>query len=554
MDRGIDGGATHNGSGQWDGFIGRVTAPHGSANPTQTLVFQAIGGGKEQDGLFGLAEISVDGPEQSDAFVVVGSTRTVGTPATGSFTYPFTVFPLPLNNAASTYCLGTVSGFQVSSSGALTLFASRELGGLDDPTQNHYAMIMARDVWVGHGPVQWAAATETIYVVGSTSDAWLFSLGKPVIFQGPDATLSGTDGFLFAIPSEPYLNTIYGTFVGGPGDDGLTGVASWSEYPDLVSVVGFAAGAGARDILVGSYCRYDPAPPTTTPPTLGFGEQPFTAISANNDDRPAAVGLANATSGANCTLPFVTVDTRVTPAIWLGDPAGGGIAVDERARVNVVGATTSTDYPVSLASQPPFLVGRNKVGPALNYDAVRTVFDMVQFDMARTDMTGSIAMLMGWNSNPPPPAFGGTTPHGALAAFGRQLGVPLAGNYLPRMQIAWEGMPPTAGNPGAFLVDRAPSDAMFGGTLINFGFPSTSPISDPVITGVEMWLVSSSATSVLWFPPVSGQSAMMRCPITALPPSGFTFTAQAVAMLNTPIIIGTTSHSFTASPALMFRY
>src|SRR5690606_34585754 len=116
-----------------------------------------------------------------------------------------------------------------------------------------------------------------------------------------------------------------------------------------------------------------------------------TEVGGSGNDIPTAMGAANATLVGG----YVSL---------LGDPAGGGIAVDHTARVNVVGSTLSTDYPVTGAGVFP--AGRAKPAAPLNEEAVRTVFDLlpagvsggVPFAVGRTDGTG------------PPPVGGPTLP------------------------------------------------------------------------------------------------------------------------------------------------
>jgi hypothetical protein len=100
----------------------------------------------------------------------------------------------------------------------------------------------------------------------------------------------------------------------------------------------------------------------------GVATPPITAF-----DRPAATGEIRA--------------TRTATPVWsengLGDPAGGGIAVDARARVTVVGQTYSTNYPVQGGLGPD-----NSTGAPRLPDAVRTTIDMLPPGVGRTDGTG----------------------------------------------------------------------------------------------------------------------------------------------------------------------
>ncbi len=531
------GGSSDNGLGNWDGFVGRLRADHDNPTPPTTPDFQAIVGGQEQDGLFGIAEI------EADRFVVVGGTKIAASPGTSGLRFPLTnaVAGGTCLSTPTAYGLGTVSAFRVAS-GSLVLDDSWSLGAPGE------AVTLARDVHVARETslLNNSDNAHTMFVVGSTTDVNLLA-SVSVAFQGPVATYQGgSDGFLLAFAVDltatapvADLAPLFGTFVGDEGDEGLTGVNGWNEYVDHVAVVGWT-NAGA-DLLTASYMvTVDPGVPLVT-----LTEMSTDVLARNGNDFPAALGALNATT-AGSGLAFNLNSTDSTP-ISIGNTGSGGVAVDERYRVNALGSTTSTNYPVTIA---PYPVGRAKSTGA---DAVRTTYDMLPAGIARTDLTGDFGEHTSWGVTPPSPAYGGTTPYCALGRFGKPIGE--TAPQLPRMLLDWESVTPGAGVPCDFVIDRAPANSTILGALVVIGFPATpGPLVDPVLTGVEMWVDSTAAVTSLAF----NSSASTRFSFGLLPSaSPIAFSVQVVALLSTTVTCpspGSTTHDYIASPALFFSY
>ncbi|HZN39812.1 MAG TPA: hypothetical protein VFD82_13465 [Planctomycetota bacterium] len=334
----LTGGATDNGAGQWDGIVGRLSRPHDGSGTT-TPVFHSIVGGSEQDGLFGIAEID------ENVFVGVGSSGTPPSPTTlGPNTFPWTTPVCPAPGTAQ----GVVMVFNAPATGNpptanLQLLTAQNLGSPGSPPTGH---TVARDVFAiprwKSGPV------DQVLIVGSTNDPNLLTnLGitsSTFPYAGPQPAWGGqSDGFILAAqPTSAQLTFFSGTFRGGAGDEGITGVQGWNEFLDHFVVVGFGTPAGTPnfDLEAESYFI-----DTTGPFQLKRLTQ--TRVGGTGEDMPAAMGRLRATNPS--VQPWAG---QVFPRLpfndyGLRDPAGGGIAVDQSARVNVVGTTASPDYPVS---------------------------------------------------------------------------------------------------------------------------------------------------------------------------------------------------------------
>jgi hypothetical protein len=545
-------GLTDNGAGQWDGIVGRLTSSHATPVPA-TVAFLSCVGGSQQDGLFGIAEID------ADRFVVVGST------GNGGVVPPGADFPVTFGNCVSTgtapFSAGVAMKFGPISGGTLTLESSQLLGSLAAGTDT-----VARDVSVHR---QWGQAGEPgLVLVGATNDGQLLGAGSltfpPSVL--PQATIGGgVDGFVLAgydlgVTAPVVWNVA--TFRGGEGDESLTGVQGWNEFYDSFVVTGPSA---AADIDIASYYKL-----------------------------PVAVGLALLTGGATAGLPLggaqiggtsldrptaVAVPVNGPPMMnattlggfsefALGNPAGGGISVNAEGRVNVVGTTVSTNFPVTAVGGPP---GRAKTG--VTHDAVRTAMDMVPPGIGRTDGTGMPVPAGG------PPGgypllgvFGGTTPECALTPFGHQIGTtdPQMAPATPRMMIDWEGLAPANGVSGFVVVTRPANSAGFLAAMLQFNFPGTNPLMPvgggplPVLPdGVLLWTTDPSA--VVFSATTPGFDSL-RFPLSPLPPSApagsFTVTAQLICLLATPITGGAIGpvcpgggqSNFAASPAMWINW
>jgi hypothetical protein len=507
-------------------------------------VFHSIVGGNEQDGLFGIAEID------ADVFVVVGSSGSPGA-VVGPNTFPFTTPVCPAANSAHGVAVVFNAGTIGPVTGALELrvaqHLSSQLGG----------STVARDVYaVPRWSVVLPGLLDQILIVGSTTDANLLSqLG--VVFSGPQAMIGGqADGFILgALPMPPSgsglpwnMSFFSGTFRGGPANEGLTGIQGWNEFLDHFVVVGFGSldFSTPPDIEVGSY-YIDTS--TTAPSPFQFKRLKQTRLGGTGAERPAAMGATTASISSGLpqliALPF--------DEYTLGDPAGGGVAVDQMARVNVGGTTQSFDYPVSVN---PLGRSRAVFTPAPTFsrnDAVRTVVDLLPAEVRRTDGTGD--QFSGTAQYPLPGFFGGTTPECVLSPFGRRIGDP--DPALPRMLIdCEERQPPLPGGIVELLVIRPPDGAGVVASAWQFDVLGTTLFPFTMVPeGVLLWTTNNPVTS--WQAGAPGRT--LRFPVGALPASPGIITAQLFCVLTTPVSGGvgpvcTGQSFFAASPALWFTY
>mgnify|MGYP001193133721 CR=1 FL=1 len=490
------GGASDFGIGQFDGLVGRLSRSHPNfATDTTSREFHSVVGGPGNDGLFGIAEL------ENDQFVVVGSTD--GLESGGVF-FPFFAAPV-----AGSYRVGTALVFDASPNPAakLVLKDSIPLGTRGQfPTLEAPIHSIARDVAVhlddlgtpGNGSVQ------GVDIVGATNDPDFFnSFG--VIHSFPSPSLAFDRGGVpvgSAPPSEGFFLGLWnagGTltfnssrshgFLGGPGEDGLTGVSAWNEYTDQPKVCGYTRDAGGNvDLLVASLLV---GIGTTISPTSNLPEWAIVNRRAQwggaAEDRPAVMGPQS-----------VQFDTGLGPSTSYGSHAGGGISVDPRSRMTVVGATKSLDYPVTAPLfEPRYGPARTTNIPVGNpndvSDAVRTEFDMLPERVGRRDGTGSSFGSTGLGPVPLPPvgATGGTTPAAALAPFGRRVGEPAP--LLKPMAVDYEG-DNVAGATPAIVFTPPSNEAIVGGTGLQFGFPVTTPV---LIDAVEFWLFDPSVAMQL---------------------------------------------------------
>ncbi|MCA8974371.1 MAG: hypothetical protein KDC98_06595 [Planctomycetes bacterium] len=526
------GGATDNGTNQWDGLVGRLTRAHSAAagGGLETLQFLSIVGGAEQDGLFGIAETD------DDRFVVVGSTANGAQSGSSGLLFP-------INNGTciaglQQYCLGVVAAFDASGT-PLALEYSRVFGtgGTTGAERN----TVARDVLVQRG-LDSQTPADLVVIVGSTDDDDLL-IGNAsqgmwgVDNPGPDTTRNGIDGFVIWGNWTPASGIWYsgGTFHGGSADEELTGVQGWNEFSDCFAVVGTNSSGyhGGPDIELGSYFRLPGILPS------GLGALTAGQLGGSNSERPTAMGLLNATSS---TVPWNT--------FTLGDPAGGGIAVDQQARTTIVGTTVSTNY--------PFVGGLTKQSPG--FDAVRTAVDLLPVGTGRTDGTGPTAATTG--PFPLPGFTGGTTPFCALTTYGNRIGRPAP--VLPRMQIDFLGVPAGSSTNTAIVVSR-PTPGGWGNLLgLQYGFPN-GPTSPPYLgyDGLEGWI--TDPTSVVYSVAVVADTPLVFSLTSPLPPGPVIFSVQLACLMpgstipggnasvspQCPTTIWTTA---TASPALWVSY
>ncbi len=560
-------GSTHFGVGQWDGIVGRVLRNPGGI---VTRVFHAIVAGPSQDGLFGIAELD------ANRFVAVGGTKqvSIGAPAPG-FADPNNAsvgLTGPFHRAVTMY----FDAAPTRAGGALVIHDVEYVGNSFNFAPSEERVSLARDVHVAWRVAAQSAGpgstsdTDMVYVAGSTSDHDAFGLTLPSIpsfgatrvfgtFHGP------TDGFVvgyntltgpgpgFALQLAPNCATFYGV----DGHDGLTGVQGWNEYGEAVTAAGFTFQEGSgMDIVVCSHFFNNPLTPSTasgsTAPVSGtYQLLPVRNawLTANGNERPAVMGGQNATvAGSGIGQLFETGTNQL-----LGDPAGGGVAVDERARVNVVGQTGGSDWPV--VPLPTLPLGMRARDAGSEPDAVRRETDMLGLACGRTDGTGYQAITAA-------PGTGGTAPNCGLSPFGYRIFITSLGvtgvtpPSIMRMLIDYEGTvlagPPTTN--GALIVSRPTPQpgSMIALGILQIGFPVPAPVPGTVFFGPgHLSEVFVTGGPFIFLPILNEDFRGYRIPL--VPGGTGPFTAQMLVLLGAAVgPAGTCTTLSTSSPAMWF--
>ncbi|MBL9077618.1 MAG: hypothetical protein JNL08_08950 [Planctomycetes bacterium] len=485
-------------AGEWDGIVGRVSRFGGGVPAVEfhTNFDTGLGG---REGLFGIAEVDVDYLVQPivDRFVVVGCS-TFGTPGSSGIGICFDASPTRGPSPGNDLVADSLASF----------------GGLEQQT-------IARDVVVlrdGFFDSVTSTLEDMLAIVGSTDDPGLF-VGLPWHPVSPPTIGGGTDGFVMMVADDATgLVLEGGQYFGGTGDDGYTGVQSWNEYPDQFVAAGFTegpAGGANQDMGITSY--YLDTSVLGASPTqirvvrqdqiggaLGAGAGGTGPIA----ERPAGMGLVNATTVG---LAF--------PTFGLDDPAGGGVAVDQRARVNVAGYTDAADFLGGFSG----VTGRAR-DAALPADAVRVVFDMLPparagqaFGTGRTDLSGDQGPFV-----LPAGLTGGTTPACALSQFGRQIGD--SAPILSRMLLDYEGDAPAANivTNGALVVSR-PTSVVFTAWQWDIPGAAGTPapglvLLPPFMNGVEVFAPNAFVVGPLLFAGVGLPGHSIRVPVNFVVP------------------------------------
>ncbi len=513
---GLSAGDTDFGMFQWDGIVGRISRDGAAPFGNLAREFHSIVGGPDQDGLFGIAEM------EDNRFVAVGSSRDQGVMAP-PLGFPFTSFTAI---QAWPHQVATILGFDAAPTrlaiqGALEIENGLAMGSFS--SQASHASDVIVQARFNLPPVR-----NTVFVVGTTSDPNFLVSTAALTTPGSDVLQGTTDGFLLtaldvAATNQLILPSLGAVFVGGPGDDGLTGVNSWNEHTDHAQACGYSIDDGSLQVQVASFISSAQIVPLRR-----------NVFGGANDDRPTVMGDRNATDGVS-DLPYTT-------GLTFSDPAGGGIAIDERGRLTIVGATKSpTAYPVAGG-------GRAYRG---DRDAVRTEFDMLPIGVGRTDGTGSVA---GGGAAPLPPAgfSGGTTPACMVAPtpFGMHIGEPVP--LLQRMLIDYQG----ANAPGALPVIWTTRPTEIGDVVVGalqFGLPAATPL---LFDLAEIWTLNSPIfVSELW---LGNSRRPWSIPFTVpLPAAPAQFSVQVACLVLTPFTVapcGAAQLSTFAGPALFFDY
>ena len=187
----------------------------------------------------------------------------------------------------------------------------------------------------------------TLYIVGQTSDSDLPVLG------GLDGSIGGNlDGFLIKMANDGQ-SLLYGTYIGGSGDDRITGVAVDSQGRAYVSGI-----TNSVDL------------PTVRSHQPAFGGSRFL------NDFPVD-GFAASIAANGQSFEYLTY--------WGGQSIDSlqGVAVDSKGNASYAGNTSSPDLPISNAAQPhlvgnPALVFRLLAGDAGKLSAHNAPFTAVE--------------------------------------------------------------------------------------------------------------------------------------------------------------------------------
>ncbi len=519
-------GDEHHGTDQWDGIVGRIR--HDRSGGTTSRVFHSIVGGSEQDGLYGIAELD------ANRFAVVGSTVRSSPPNSpaSNRAFPFSNSTTTCWNDEENYCVGALLVFDASdtvSSQPLVLEAAHEIGSVGEDIDTVARDIVVNRIFDNEDDLH------SFYIVGSTNDAeWidnLLTLNGTTPAAGFQGTIGGgADGFVLWGFIAPFTTatpvTFYvGSYYGGPDQDGLTGVQSWNEYWGSAAVVGFTTDLGANpavsDVLAGSiFC------PDHTAQTMSRIRQD--QIGGSSIDLPTALGEMNAYT-----------DGLAWNERGLGSPAGGGVAVDQRARVSICGTSDTTGG----TEWPPTGGGRAGLG---GNDAVTATYEMLPQGVYRTDGTGTSNLIT--VPQPSPSTYdGGSSPTACMAPFGLQIGTTTP--ELTRILIDYEGDAPAVGVQNAVLLANGWPllSSAFVGAVIQFGAPASSPFVPPG-TSLELWVTNNPVTLTA--------SSTGRWPMFAaspgMPSGVHAFTVQVTVLLWSSVSCDPAGA--VASPALVFDY
>ena len=522
---------------RWDGIVGRMSVahtPYASAQGPVDRKFHAIVGGRGNDGLFGLSLA----PGAPDIICVVGSASNETQAAGLSFPFLFQSYGGHVLQWQSNWKTGVVMTLQDSgvAGNPLVVLGSAPLG---DPVYTTFA----RDV-IWHD--------DQIYVVGSTDDPGFGVGGNPV------AALAGVaDGFVALC--DIACNTTWASHLGlcpaKPGIPsyaaGAVGISAWNEYLDHVAIVGWSrrshqAGwyASPSRIVVGNFFREQSSGPIAH--LTRVMQYEIDEVGLPTVQRVDAPGAATTSFGE-----ALTQGSFANSSAWLGEPAGGGVAVDSRGLVTVVG---SSHYPVAALTMEYPSAGnalQRRVAEATslaNTDAVRSLVSLLPNGVCRTD---GLVCSLGWALAPG--SSGGTSPQCALRWYGNTLATPASPTPLGRMFIDFDGVP-AAGSAASVLVDRPPVGVISLGFL-QVGLPGNAPLSSPDAPGLDLWGNGQASVWLPWFLP-AGSFRQLLWPGLPAGPAQFSLQFVSLIVFTSPgtSFCGNPGWDFAASPALMVSY
>ncbi|MEZ6038575.1 MAG: hypothetical protein R3F29_13925 [Planctomycetota bacterium] len=492
---------------RWDGMVGRLTCSHTpSTSPQVDKTFLSLVGGSQSELLFGIAELDYD------HFAVVGTIDATN-PWPGGYVCPLTrpwfKEPAPATPPTPTCLQSTTSRF-----GLLMVF---DAAGVSPPTGK---LQLECATLIGNDGSHTSAADvvnhrDRLFVVGTTDDPLLAS----DVGNGSDQAFaigSSHQGFVVST-TDATAGFDMATFYAPTGDTALTSVAAWRDYADHVAVGGWVKKGpqtGDRDVAVASLF----VDSTVTPPQLTVVRDHVITTLDQELPGPNPSGPATASFGQSYDAPWGPVD-------------GGGLAVNPRGQVSIVGSTSGTNYDFPYTIGKP---GRQRQ-PDLTTetDAFLTVLDMLPEGVCRTDGTGWPGLwtiAAGYD--------GGTTPVCALSPP----------DSMPRTFIDYLGDPPAQGVVSAILLDRPPGISPVQGGVLQFGFPNSSPVpGNPLGAGVELWTSDPGAVLVAF----AGNNSSLKHVLPPFPVGPNSFTMQFLFLLGTPVC---SNIDWAASPAILISY
>jgi hypothetical protein len=323
-----------------------------------------------------------------------------------------------------------------------------------------------------------------IYVGGTTDGL------DPVMLKGSyqsalPNSLNNTSGFVVKTDTNA-TTTLYGTYLGGKGPDGINGIGV--DSINRVFVTGFTqstqgAGPNPKDNF-----------PTQAPNQATLGGVP--------------VGSAPPPGTQNAFFTILTYDSvakvlTLAYSTYLGGTGvdtANGIAVDADGYAYIIGQTTSTDFPVGVTAQPPiqtsnrggndvFIAKYNPTGGEIYASYLGSDKDDIGRSVAAgikgTAFEGN-AYLTG--------EVGGR--NGTFATNGVFQGLPGATNPGSFYQVSVTGTVTGSVATPSNLITNIPdtSNLAAGFTLVNAtgGFPAGDPIA--VVNANSIQMTSSSTT------------------------------------------------------------
>lgn len=543
-------GNSSNGVGGWDGFVGRLR--HDRAANVTTTEFHSVVGGGGTDVLLGLAELD------EYAFIAVGLTQkdtlTPAFPLAYPFTHCTTTSPLDWHQEA--YTVGVASIFSTATLGTtgLQLIESYNVGSLD-PTV--LATEWTSETWTICHDVAASALVGGYTIVGGTNDSpgtqgsgdvgflvatksvlgSLYGATHVQTANGSSASIAGAcDGFAIWCDCLSTPDVTVGIF-GKAGPDVLTGVSTWGEYGSFAAFSGWEVDAVQR-IRCGSMQQGSVVRDLVIPSSV----QTHPAMSPGNTAMAPSTGRQ---------LHLAELEVLWANGFNQRFLSCGGVTVDERCRLNVVGASlggfpnTVPNFPSGRAPQAPF-----------SSDAVRASVDTLPQGVSRTDGMGtrfdSSLAPNAWVPAPQPSGYnGGSTPTGSLSSpcmvpVGWRIGKPLG--EVNRVQIDYLGAAPGNG-----VASSVVGQGYFGGpggtlaALMQITLPPTAPL---VIDTTEIWLWTGTPTAAL--APLGAGWSYIEWALPNMVAGPLDFTVQVIWLL--PASLTCDSSGMVASPGLVVSY